>query len=45
MDSYKFPFKQLNEFLDNGLDKKLDEFYASYEYEVLGHRIINIDKN
>lgn len=41
--SYSFPFQKIFDFLENGINKKLEEFYNSFKNEFFGHRIKKID--
>lgn len=45
MDIYNYPFKHINEFLEFGIDKKLIEFYSSFENEIFGPRVLSVDRN
>lgn len=45
MKSYNFPFQTIQDFLDNELNNKLNEFYMSFENDFFGTRIKSIDRN
>lgn len=43
-DLYSFPFQKIHDFLDTGVDKKLEDFYNSFQNQFFGQRIKSIDK-
>ena len=40
---FSFPFQKITNFLETGIDKKLEEFYNSFKNEFFGYRIKKID--
>ncbi len=41
---YSFPFQKIHNFLDTGVDKKLEDFYNLFQNQFFGQRIMLIDK-